>query len=112
MDINKEISILLMVIIFILRLNVQANLLCFHRETFFSLICVVLQEFQRSIHESLQNLIHAEEESVEIISCEFMTLKELKVNSQKLIYLMSVVMKHSESICSLTRGQICKLAFS
>ena len=39
-----------------------------YRETFFSLICIVLQEFQRSIQESLQNLIHAEDDSVEIIS--------------------------------------------
>ena len=47
-----------------------------YRETFFSLICIVLQEFQRSIQESLQNLIHAEDDSVEIISSTLIGLDQ------------------------------------
>ena len=39
-----------------------------YRETFFSLIVVVLQEFQRSTVESFQNLIRAEDEHANICS--------------------------------------------
>ena len=39
-----------------------------YRETFFSLIVVVLQEFQRSTFESLQSLIHAEDDNIKITS--------------------------------------------
>ena len=37
---------------------------------------IVLQEFQRSIQESLQNLIHAEDDSVEIISSTLIGLDQ------------------------------------
>ena len=49
-----------------------------YRETFFGLICVVLQEFQRSIQESLQNLLKAEDESASITSSGLVARKELK----------------------------------
>lgn len=49
-----------------------------YRETFFGLICVVLQEFQRSIQESLQNLLKAEDETASITSSSLVATKQLK----------------------------------